>query len=68
MTREAVEAEWLSVKDLMALTGLGRTKCYELVASGELEAIKAGRAVRIRKSSFEEWTRRRRYLDVVAGQ
>ena len=68
MARELVEPEWLSVKDLMVISGLGRTKCYELIASGELEAIKAGRAVRIRKSSFEEWTRRRRYLDVVAGQ
>ena len=67
MPREVVP-EWLSVKDLMAISGLGRTKCYELVASGELEAIKAGRAVRVSRASFEEWTRRRRYLDVVAGQ
>jgi excisionase family DNA binding protein len=67
MSREVVP-EWHSVKDLMALTGLGRTKCYELVASGELEAIKAGRSVRVSRASFEEWTRRRRYLDVVAGQ
>ena len=67
MSHEVVP-EWLSVKDLMALTGLGRTKCYELVASGELEAIKAGRAVRVSLASFEEWTRRRRYLDVRAGQ
>ena len=67
MPREVVP-EWLSVKDLMAISGLGRTKCYELVASGELEAIKAGRAVRVSRASFEEWTRRRRYLDVVAGR
>ena len=62
-----LEPQWLSVRDLMTLTGLGRTKCYELVASGELEAIKIGRAVRVRKASFEAWTRRQRYLDVVAG-
>lgn len=60
--------EWLTVKELMTLTGLGRTKCYELIASGELEAIKAGRAVRVSRASFEEWTRRRRYLDVVVGE
>ena len=63
-----VEREWLSVKDLMSLTGLGRTKCYELIASGELEAIKAGRAVRVSKASYEEWTRKCRYLDVVVGE
>ena len=62
-----VEPQWLSVKDLMTLTGLGRTKCYELIASGELEAIKVGRAVRVSKDNVEEWTRKCRYLDVVVG-
>lgn len=68
MAREAVEPEWLSVRELMVISGLGRTTCYELVTSGELEAIKAGRAVRVSRASFEEWTRRRRYLDVRAGE
>ena len=66
--RPNIEPEWLSVKDLMTLTGLGRTKCYELVASGELEAIKAGRAVRVSKASYIAWTRRQRYMDVVADR
>ncbi len=66
--RPNIEPEWLSVKDLMTLTGLGRTKCYELVASGELEAIKVGRGVRVSRASYIEWTRRQRYIDVVAGQ
>jgi excisionase family DNA binding protein len=64
---EEVEREWLSVKDLMTITGLGRTKCYELVASGELEAIKCGRAVRISMASYEEWTRRNRYTEYPRG-
>ncbi|MDP9478727.1 MAG: helix-turn-helix domain-containing protein [Actinomycetota bacterium] len=58
-----VEREWLSVKELGVLTGLGRTKLYEVVASGELEAIKVGRAVRVSRTSFEEWTRKNRYSD-----
>jgi excisionase family DNA binding protein len=66
--RPNVDVEWYSIKDLMTLTGLGRTKCYELVASGELEAIKVGRAVRVSKASYIEWTRRQRYMDVVAGR
>ena len=66
--RPNIEPEWLSVKDLMTLTGLGRTKCYELVASGELEAIKVGRAVRVSRASYIEWTRRQRYMDVTAGE
>ena len=66
--RPNVDVEWYSIKDLMTLTGLDRTKCYELVASGELEAIKVGRAVRVSKASYIEWTRRQRYMDVVAGR
>jgi excisionase family DNA binding protein len=65
--RKNIEPEWLSIKDLMTITGLGRTKCYELVATGELEAIKVGRAVRVSRASYIEWTRRQRYMDVVAG-
>jgi excisionase family DNA binding protein len=65
--QNGVEAQWWTVKELQIISGLGRSKCYELIASGELEAIKAERAVRVSKASFQEWTRRRRYLDVVAG-
>ncbi len=61
--QQGIRPEWLSVRDLMTLTGLGRTKCYELVAEGEFEAIKAGRAVRVSKASYEEWTRRNRYTE-----
>jgi hypothetical protein len=35
---------------------------------GELEAIKVGRSVRVSRTSYIEWTRRRRYMDVVAGE
>jgi excisionase family DNA binding protein len=66
--RPNIEPEWLSIQDLMILTSLGRTKCYELVASGELEAIKVGRAVRVSRASYIEWTRRQRYMDVVADR
>jgi excisionase family DNA binding protein len=66
--RPNVEPEWYSIQDLMILTSLGRTKCYELVASGELEAIKVGRAVRVSRVSYLEWVRRHRYKDVVAGE
>jgi excisionase family DNA binding protein len=66
--RPIIEPEWLSIQELMILTSLGRTKCYELVASGELEAINVGRAVRVSRASYIEWTRRHRYLDVTAGE
>jgi excisionase family DNA binding protein len=63
-----VERQWWTVRELQMISGLGRTKCYELIASGELEAIKAGRAVRVSRASFEAWTERQRYLNVVTGE
>jgi excisionase family DNA binding protein len=66
--RRNIEPEWYSIQDLMVLTGLGRTKCYELVASGELEAIKVGRSVRVSRVSYLAWTRQQRYMDVVADR
>lgn len=60
-----IQRQWLTVKELMDLTGLGRSKCYEMIASGEVEAIKAGRSVRVSRQSIEEWAGRRRYMDVV---
>ncbi len=65
--QKEVECQWWTVRELRIISGLGRSKCYELIASGELEAFKAGRAVRVSRASFEDWTRRQRYLDVVAG-
>ena len=65
--RREVEPEWLSIRELMTLTGLGRTTCYELVAKGELEAIKVGRAIRVSRASYKELTRRCRYRG-LAGE
>lgn len=65
---DRVEPQWWIVTELRIVSGLGRTKYYELIASGELEAIKVGRAVRVSRASFEEWTRRQRYLAVVTGR
>jgi hypothetical protein len=48
--RPNVDVEWYSIKDLMTITGLGRT------------------AVRVSKASYIEWTRRQRYMDVVADR
>lgn len=41
------------------LLGVGVTKGYELINSGELEAFKIGRATRITTSSIEAFVARR---------
>ncbi len=60
MARE-VQPEWLTIQDLMTLTKCSRTKCYEMIWRGEIEAIKVGRSVRVSRAGYEEWTRRNRY-------
>ena len=45
-------SEWLSLKDVQQLLGLGRTKAYELVTTGELPAVRIGRCIRVNHSKL----------------
>jgi excisionase family DNA binding protein len=40
------------------MIGIGRTKLYELISSGELETVKIGKATRVTTSSLFEFIRR----------
>ena len=54
-------SEWLSLKDVQQLLGLGRTKAYELVTTGELPAVRIGRCIRVSRRELDEWLRAQRY-------
>jgi excisionase family DNA binding protein len=54
-------AEWISISEVQEILGIGRTKAYELVATGEIKAARVGRAVRIKRASLEAYTERNRY-------
>ena len=56
-------SEWLSLKDVQQLVGIGRTKAYDLVTTGELPAIRIGRCIRVNRRELEEWLRAQRYAD-----
>jgi excisionase family DNA binding protein len=43
---------------------LGRTKLWQLISTGEVEAAKVGRAVRINRQSLDEYMKRNRYVAV----
>lgn len=47
----------LLVKPIEAahLLGLGRSKIYELLASGELPSVKIGKSVRVPMDALREW-------------
>jgi excisionase family DNA binding protein len=39
--------QYLSIKDVCRIIGIGKTKTYELLGNGSLTGIKVGRATRI---------------------
>lgn len=48
------------VNDAARMIGVGRTKLYELIAAGEVETIKLGKATRITAASLHDFVRRHR--------
>jgi excisionase family DNA binding protein len=49
----------LDVADVQQLTGLGRTKAYELVESGEIPSIRIGRARKVPYVALLEWIQKK---------
>ena len=56
-------SEWLSLKDVQQMLGIGRTKTYELVTAGELPAVRIGRCIRVNRQELDEWLLAQRYAD-----
>lgn len=48
------------VNDAARMIGVGRTKLYELIAAGEVERVKLGKATRITTASLHDLIRRQR--------
>ena len=51
------------VNDAARMIGVGRTKLYELISSGEVETIKIGKATRITTASLHRLVERHRALN-----
>jgi excisionase family DNA binding protein len=49
----------LRIPEVAETLGIGRTKIYELIASGELPTIRVGRAVRISVNTLQKWVEER---------
>ncbi|EQB33678.1 helix-turn-helix domain-containing protein [Sphingobium ummariense] len=48
------------VNEAARMIGVGRTKLYELIAAGEVETMKLGKATRITTASLHDLVRRQR--------
>lgn len=58
----AVEVDqWITYEQAKQVSGLGRTKLWELISAGQVEAAKVGRAVRISRRGLDEYMRRNSY-------
>ena len=62
MTTVVAETAWISYSEAQRYSGLGRTKLWELISNGEVEAAKVGKAVRINRTSLDEYMRRHSYV------
>ena len=51
----------MSVADIRKALGIGRTKAYELVNTGQIGCIKIGNAIRIPKPMLLDYIRRKSY-------
>lgn len=60
-----VERFWYSYREAQEYAGIGRTKLWELISSGQLQASKIGRSVRISKTSLDEYLESQSYSEVV---
>jgi excisionase family DNA binding protein len=50
----------LSVEEVARALGIGRSKTYELIAAGELEAVHIGRAARVPVAAVQDFVERLR--------
>ena len=53
-----MDHEMLRVDEVAALLKLGRTKVYQLVADGELPAVRIGKVLRISAEALQQWLSR----------
>jgi excisionase family DNA binding protein len=60
-----LDREWLTLREMQEMLSIGRTKAWQLVASGEVPAVKIGRSVRVSRTELEGWLKEQRYLDVA---
>ncbi len=49
----------LRIPEVAETLGIGRTKIYEMIATGELPTIRVGRAVRISVAALQKWIEER---------
>lgn len=55
--------EYMDYETVRDYCGLSRTSTWRLIKSGNLEAVKLGRSVKVRRSSLDSYLERNTYSD-----
>jgi excisionase family DNA binding protein len=59
--------EYLKVPEAAKVLRIARSRAYELVADGEIPAVKIGRSVRVSRRELDRWLEDKSYTHVVRG-
>jgi excisionase family DNA binding protein len=54
----------LHIPEVAEILGIGRTKIYEMIATGELPTVRFGRAVRISVTTLQKWVEDREQQNI----
>jgi len=54
-TQRQAPAQLMTIPQVIEALQLGRTRVWELVASGELPSVRIGRSVRVDAEDLERW-------------
>ena len=57
--------EYLKVPEVAKVLRIARSRAYELVAEGQIPAVRIGRRVRVPRHELDRWLADQRYLDVA---
>jgi excisionase family DNA binding protein len=57
--------EYLKVPEVAEILRIARSRAYELVAEGQIPAVRIGRSVRVPRDELDRWLAEQRYLDVA---
>ncbi len=57
--------EYLKVPEVAKVLRIARSRAYELVADGEIPAVKIGRSARLSRKELDRWLEGQRYVDAA---
>jgi excisionase family DNA binding protein len=59
------EREWLTLREVQEMLGIGHTKAHELVTTpGGIPNVRIGRAIRINRRELIDWLEQQKYRDI----